>query len=147
MGKRSNIVEAVHLLVREVGRGENGFYWNRTEKCPIVAPARADCPGFYLVDYQERVVEESAASSNTMTTRELLLVIQVFAEVIPPKSPSACLDQLMDPITRVLQGAKLDGLVKRISEVGSRKKYDHKDQLVVSCQMIFKVSYARGSDD
>lgn len=140
MTTRTQIVSSFYDEVAKIGDGTFGWKWKRKQDYPITRPVNTDCPCFYIFDYQEKVIDESK-SINELIKRQLIIVLEFYIVHTLSDSPSKELDKILLPIENNFQANRLNGLVMKLSELGSKKRVESFEQRMVAAQMLYQADY------
>lgn len=142
--KRTKILNQFHNEILTVGKvGE--LIWRKTAKAPFVPVGSAECPAFYVFDFQEQRIEGSA-QRGALVRSKLYMLCKIYVHVTLTDDASAELNWVMWTVQNALQGSNLDGLVQLLIEFGSRSMIENGQQRVVSAEMVWQADYSRNRD-
>lgn len=141
VSKRTKILDAFYEIVASV-TPEDSSGWRRSEKSPITRVNPPECPAFYVFDFQEQIVGESA-QHNELVQPQLYIILEFWTTLALREDASGKLNSMLWAIQKKLQGTKLGGLAQKVTEVGSKFKIDSQEQRIVSAEVAYRVTYIR----
>lgn len=140
--KRAAILDAAYGLVSSIP----GVVWKLKSDKPLLRVGQENCPAFYIFDFQEQITA-TAKPSTEIVQAKVFLIMEFWAIHALNQKPSEILNDILVRVQQALGASKLDGLAQEVEEVGSKFKVESAEARLVSCEVVFAVTYMRKVKD
>jgi hypothetical protein len=146
MATRYEILEAIYQEISDIDKVYtfNNFLWKHKSKGPIINLVPKFCPGFYVFDFQEDVLE-TVTQRDTLRCR-LTVVVEFWVKNKVNDEASENLNEILMRVQNVIENIwknRLKGQVQTITELGSKYKIPDYRNKIASCELMFAVTYFR----